>query len=190
MYRLAQETTIPTPSQEVVVAVFQEEPALEVEEQDESPPRTRGDIIGYSDSDTEIKETTGDESDESIDITDINSNVKFLPATVDGRADRVNQLFKEFIRQGKHEHRNELVFLLDELLRQDDINRDEYVQVNNILAESLELEKSTKDEAGSTTIEDKSREGKLMKLIQLTTDSLIDYRFLIDYRLSDRVPTI
>ena len=39
--------------------------------------------------------------DESIDI---NPNVKFLPATVDELADGFNQLFKEFVRQGKHEH--------------------------------------------------------------------------------------
>ena len=58
------------------------------------------------------------DTDESIDIIDINPNVKFLPTTVDGLADRFNQLFKEFMRQGKHEHRNE----------QDGINRDEYAQ--------------------------------------------------------------
>ena len=65
-----------------------------------------------------------------IDITDIKQNVKFLQATVDGLADRFNQLFKEFTRQGKHEHRNELVFLLGELLPQDGINRYEYARLN------------------------------------------------------------
>ena len=45
--------------------------------------------------------------------------VKFLPAIVDGLVERFRELFKEFIREGKHEHRNELVFLLDELLRQE-----------------------------------------------------------------------
>ena len=80
------------------------------------------------------------------------------------------------MRQGKHEHRNELVFLLDELSRQDGINRDEYTQLNNILAESLESEtetESTKDEAESTTMEDDEDEGKLKKLIRSTADYLI-----------------
>ena len=76
------------------------------------PGRTKGDITGFCDSDTET------ESDESIEISDIKPNVKFLPATVDGLGDRFNQQFTEFMWQGKHEHRNELVFLLNELLRQ------------------------------------------------------------------------
>ena len=38
----------------------------------------------------------------------------FLPALDDGLADRFNQLFTEFTRQGKREHRGELMFLLDE----------------------------------------------------------------------------
>ena len=72
-----------------------------------STPRTKGDIIGFSDP----------ESDESIDVTDIQPNVNFLPATEEGLQRRFHELYKEFARQGKHEHRNELVFLLDELLR-------------------------------------------------------------------------
>ena len=44
---------------------------------DESPPRTKGDIIGFND-------TEDSESDESIDIY---PNVKLLPATVDGSAE-------------------------------------------------------------------------------------------------------
>ena len=88
-----------------MAAVFQEEPSSEVEE---SHPRTKGDSIGFSDGeDDEYSDT-----DESIDITDIKPNVKFLPATVDGLAGRFNQLLKEFMQQGKLEHRNEFVFLL------------------------------------------------------------------------------
>ena len=134
----------------------------------DSKSRTKRDIIGFGNTDTETAE---DESDESIDITDIKSNVKFLPASNNGLPERFNQLSKEFMRQGKHEHRNELVFLLYELLWQDSINRDEYAQFNNMLAESLgsglakEIE-STKDEAESTTNEDEDddlREAKLEK---------------------------
>ena len=44
------------------------------------------------------------------------------------------------MRHGKHGHRNERVFLLDELLRQDGINRDEYKQLNTMLTESIDEE--------------------------------------------------
>ena len=71
--------------------------------------------------------------------------------------DRFNQMFKEFMLQGKHVHRNKLVFLLDELLRQD-----KHTQLNNMLTESLELEEreSTEDKAESAMMEDESCEGK------------------------------
>ena len=87
------------PPSEVVAALCQEEPSFEIE----SPPRTKGDIIGYSED---------SESDESIDI---NPKVTFLPATVEGLRKRFHELYTEFTRQGKHEHRNERAFLLDEL---------------------------------------------------------------------------
>ena len=63
--------------------------------------------------------------------------IQFLPATVEELSVRFNKLFCEFIRQKKHEHSNELVFLLDELLRQEAIDRDVYTQLNALLAESL-----------------------------------------------------
>ena len=49
---------------------------------------------------------------------DIQPNVKFLLATVEELRKRFHELYTEFTRQGKHEHRNEVVFLLDELLQQ------------------------------------------------------------------------
>ena len=76
--------------------------------------------------------------------------------------DRFSKLFKEFMRQGKHKHRNELDFLLDELLRQDGINRDEYTRLNNMLESETEIE-STKDEAESTTMEEEEEEVKMKK---------------------------
>ena len=71
-------------------------------------PRTKGDTIWYSDND------------------EPNIKVKYLPATVDGLLKIFNKLYKEFT-QGNHEHRNELVALLDELLRQNGISREEYI---------------------------------------------------------------
>ena len=89
--------------------------------------------------------------------------MKFLPATLEGLRKRFYELYTEFTRQGKHEHINELVILLDELLRKGGIDREEYTQLNNILAELLgsgiELAEEDKME------DDK---GKLKKLIQST----------------------
>ena len=82
-------------------------------------PRAKGDIIGYSDDDIPSTE------------------IKYLPATVDGLLKRFNKLYKEFT-QGRHEHRNELVALLDELLRQNGISREEYTRRNNVIAKSLD----------------------------------------------------
>ena len=97
-------------------------------------------------------------------------NLQLIPIV----ANRFNLPFKEYRWQAKHEHRNELVFLLDELLRQDGITRDEYSQLNNMLAESLDEEdESTKDETESTTMEED--EGKLKKLIRSTVEYLIQH---------------
>ena len=144
-----QEKVLPTPSPVVVAEVFQEE-----EHPDESTPRTKGDIVGYSDTDesddddskteestTDQESTTYSEDEEPKDEDsdeDVKSEIKFLPATVDGLCKRLRKLWKEFTREGKHEHRNEIVFILDELLRQDGITQDEYTKLNNILAESLD----------------------------------------------------
>ena len=84
---------------EIIVEVSQEE-----EHPGESTRRTKGDIIGFSDSED------SESDDESIDITDIQTNVKYLPATVEGLRKGFHELYTEFTRQGKHEHRNELVF--------------------------------------------------------------------------------
>ena len=133
--RVGQETTLPIPPPEVVVAVFQEIGPQEViaEEEgypDESPPRTKGDIIGYSDNDEEsIKvedETSGeastdnssDEEPNNDDVEsddDIKSEIKLLPAIVDGLVigKRLLKLWKEFMREEKHEYRNEFLYSMN-----------------------------------------------------------------------------
>ena len=99
-----------------------------------SKPRTKGEIVGFSDGDDNSDDS---ESDESIDISDIKPKVKFLPSTIEGFCERFRTIWSEFTRQGKHEHRNEIVVILDELLRQEAITRDDYCKLNNILAETL-----------------------------------------------------
>ena len=57
-------------------------------------------------------------------------------------------------------------------IRQDGINRDEYAQLNNMLAESLDEEiESAKNETESTTM--KEDEGKLKKLIRSAVEYFI-----------------
>ena len=43
------------------------------------------------------------------------------------------------MRHNKHEHTNELMFLLDEMLRQGAITRTEYAQLNTSLTEAADL---------------------------------------------------
>ena len=62
------------------------------------------------------------------------------------------------MREGKHEHRNERFSIL-ELLRQDAITRDEYKQLNTMLAESL-------DEKMVLEPPDSEEKDELKKMIQ------------------------
>ena len=100
-----------------------------------SKPRTKGDIVGFSDTDDENDSSS--DSNESINISDIKPKVKFLPATIEGLCERFRTLWTAFTGQGKHEHRNEIVFLLDELLRQEAITREDYRKLNNILVSRI-----------------------------------------------------
>ena len=169
--------TLATPSPQVLTNVFTP-----------SKPRTKGDIIGYSDesddSDTDEDENSEDEESKPEDSDDdsedsVTSNdekepkpiLKLLPATVKGLRKRFKQLWREFTRYGKHEHRNEIVFILDELLRQEAISRETYTQVNNILAESLdEDDGDTKDLDVDTGDEE---EDEVKKIINSTVDYIV-----------------
>ena len=126
----------PPPSETVVDAVFQELAAAG------SPTPTEEEKVGYSDEysddETSDKASTDNSSDDESKHDDVESEdeIKLLPATVDG----LGKLWKEFMREEKHEHRNKISSILDELLRQDAITRDEYKQLNTLLAESLNEE--------------------------------------------------
>ena len=127
----------PLPPTDIIAAVFQVRP--EIIPPIKSKQRMKGDVIGFRDVDDGDSIISDDfDSDESIDVSDdIKPKVKFLPATIEGLCKRLHTLWTEFTRQGKHEHRNEIVFVFDELLRQETITRDDYTKLNNILAESL-----------------------------------------------------
>ena len=62
----------------------------------------------------------------------------FLPETVDGLANRLNRLYPKFKLEKKQEQRNELVAILDELLRQDELTREGYTKLNNDMAKCLD----------------------------------------------------
>ena len=79
-------------------------------------PRTKEDIIGYNDTgeeDRKIEESsnttiTGESENEDSDAEseDMHPEEKFLPATPDGLCKRLRKLWREFMQEGKHEHRN------------------------------------------------------------------------------------
>ena len=80
-------------------------------EEPENIPRTKGDIIGYSNDDAP------------------NIGVKILPSTVAGLWKRFNAIYPN-----RRLNRNELVSILDTLLRLNGITRAEYSRYNNIIS--------------------------------------------------------
>ena len=86
---------------------------------------TDGDYIGS------VNEDENSSDDEKMDSGEDRSKVNVLPSTLEGLSKRFNELLREYNLDGKYEHRNELVFLLDEMLRQEGINREEYEKLYN-----------------------------------------------------------
>ena len=220
---------LPSPPLKVVDEVLQKlssPPSDEVSQTSTSPPkkvvdevfklpRTKKDLIGYSDDDNQESDSTDDmkytdnSSDDQESSSESNNNsivgssteereandnssadksrssatnreitenakrsvIKFLPKTVKGLEKRFNTRFVEFTRHGKHEHRNELVALLDEMLRKNAIKRNEYMKLNDLIASSLP------DDGNETDIDDTfmelykrfENEGKKQQKIDLVT---------------------
>ena len=100
-----------SPPTEVIAAVFQVKSELipEIITPIKSKQRMKGDIIGFSDVDDGDSMISDD-----IDISDIKPKVKFLPS---------KDYVSSFTHCGQNSHgnknRNEIVFVLDELLRHD-----------------------------------------------------------------------
>ena len=169
--------TLPKPSAEVIAAVFPS--TLNILSKSMSPPRTKGDIMGYSSD--ESSEEDSRESGESITSKsgDGNENVDLeveefiLPDTVEGIRDRFNELYVGFVRKKKHENRNELEFLLDELLRQGALDPSEYTQLNTRLTEEEDLT-TDKEEKEEEEEEEEDEEEENM------TNATIQYLILHD----------
>ena len=131
------------------------------------PPTAVGRIkVGYSDeSDTDDSDDTTD----SIDITEIKPlNVKLFPATVAGLCGRFNELVCKVIHDKRREHRNELVFLLDELKLQKGVSRKKYTRLNNSLSESLDDAADGEEEIGEDDVNEK-------EIVVDDDDSTLDY---------------
>ena len=112
---------LPTPTSEIVAEVFQKKEQLG-ELVVESTPRTKGDIIRFSD--TEDSES----GDESIDVTDIQQNVNFYLL----QWKDYENVFMNYIQCSRNREdtniETNLCVLLDELLRQQGADRG----INNI----------------------------------------------------------
>ena len=118
-------------------------------------PRTKGVITGFSDGESDDDEQSTDkemEGENEEDHSDSSDDVKpkgedmemkieefTLPDTIEGVRDRFNKLYVEFTRHNRHEHTNEPMYLLDEMLRQGAITPIEYTRLNTSLTEAADL---------------------------------------------------
>ena len=125
-----------------------------------------------------------DYSGSEVDEKDLSNAVRFLPSTQQGLQKRFNELFYEFTRNKKYEHRNELVFILDEMLRREFITLSKYEELNNILAKTLDKDNLDKEEVEEKEEKEEVEEAKnqVKRLIQSTTEYIIkdDYNELIN----------
>ena len=111
---------------------------------------------------------TDEDDDEKNDHNNMNQEsqcVKFLLTNRIGLEKRFKKLFREFTKEKKLENRSELVFLLDEMLRQGYVTQEEYESFNNVLAESLE----NKDDK----VDEQKEKDNFLKVIQSTTSFII-----------------
>ena len=61
------------------------------------------------------------------------SGIQFLPGDIKGLETKLNLLLAEF-RAGNTSTRNQIVFILDELLRRKQMSRKEYTEINNYVS--------------------------------------------------------
>ena len=87
-------------------------------------------------------------NDDNVDVDDLPppNKIKFLPETVAGLRNRFNTLFPKYWKNKQHEYHNELVYLLDELLRQNGITRTLYRKMNGLLSIGDGIEQAEHEE--------------------------------------------
>ena len=117
----------------------------------------------HGEDDTDEDEDNDDHNEDSQESSQ--QGVKFLLTNRIGLEKRFKKLFHEFTKEQKLENRSELVFLLDEMLRQEYVTQEEYESFNNVLAESLE----NKDDK----VDEQKEKDNFLKVIQSTTSFII-----------------
>ena len=91
------------------------------------------------------KKNNDDDDDEEEEEEE--EEASFLPTTtIDRLKKRFNKLFCEFMKQDKLENRNELVYLLDEMLSHGYISGTDFRALNNILTQSLPSDSKEEEE--------------------------------------------
>ena len=102
-------------------------------------------------------------NDDNVDVDDLSpppppNKIKFLPETVAGLTNRFNELFPKYWRGNKERNvHNELVSLLDALLKQNGITRTIYKKMNNMVSsgDGIDEEEEKEEEEDENTLEGK-----------------------------------
>ena len=104
----------------------------------EGMPRTKEEILGW------CNESEGDDEDEDVveELVQLNSKLELLPSAAKELYYRFKMLHCQFLRHGKYENRNYLVFLLNEMLRrkfitQDDCQKAMYMDIEMVEEEEI-----------------------------------------------------
>ena len=144
-------------------------------------PTTLGELWAKDGKLSESDDSDNDD-DDIVEIEDDGDGmdppkVVFLPASPSKLQARFDKLFREFMLEHKRENRNELVFILDELLRQKAISPLDYQTLSWSLAQSLES--SGIDEKMDDEDEEEQEEIEVVddfsRLVQSTTEYSIKH---------------
>ena len=130
------------------------------------------------------------------------NNIRFLPETINGLANRFNELFPKYWVSKEPNARNELVSLLDELLHQHGITHEIYKKMNDLLSTSIghgindakdereELEKKVIDTVEYLIRHDRSEIDELLNTFhcdELFEDDVNRLEQLTDHWVADEI---
>ena len=77
------------------------------------------------------------DDDRNADVESAGSGIQFLPKDIKGLTTKLNLLLGEYAAGNRTSTRNEIVSILDELLRRKKISRKEYTDINSYLSKCL-----------------------------------------------------
>ena len=81
--------------------------------------------------------TRDDDDNEKTQVTSSGTGIQFLPRDIKGLTTKLHLLLAEFAAGNRTSTRNEIVFILDELLKRKKISRKEYTEINSYLSRCL-----------------------------------------------------